>query len=223
MLPKLESDMSNALSKCLMDWLTAWSCPTGAAVMSRISCRIMRLGLAGLPSPRLPRTFVRRLSQRMKVLFCGEHMRAGFEFSRDILASEPDIEVRACSRERLPEEAIDAAVLVPLMSRVSRELLVSARRLRLVMQFGVGLEGVDLEAAAELGVPVANIPSLSSGNAQSCAEHAVFLAISLLRDVHGMRQAFLTGGLGTPTGRTLFGATTLIYGFGDLGRCLSTR
>ena len=176
---------------------------------------------------RLRRTaLARHLSEggsRIKVLFCGEHMRAGFDFTREILAREPGVEVCVCSRDRLPVEIVDADVVVPLMSRLTRDLLASAKRLRLIMQFGVGLEGVDLPAAADLGIPVANIPSMSSGNAQSCAEHAVFLAISLLRDVHGMRQSLLSGGLGTPTGRTLFGATVLIYGFGDLGRCLSTR
>ena len=165
----------------------------------------------------------KRLTSSLKVLFCGEHMRSGYEFSRDILAHESDIQVRVCSRESLPEEILDAVVVVPLMSRISRELIASARRLKLIMQFGVGLEGVDLAAARELGVPVANIPSQSSGNAQSCAEHAIFLAIALLRDVNGMRESLLSGGLGSPTGRTLFGATVLIYGFGDLGRSLSTR
>ena len=174
--------------------------------------------------PQLTKILGRLLSSsRMKVLFCGEHMRAGFEFTKEILAPEQGISVSVCSRDRLPEEILDAEVVVPLMSRLSRDLITSARRLKLIMQFGVGLEGVDLQAASELGVPVANIPSMSSGNAQSCAEHAIFLAISLLRDVHGMQRSLHSGGLGTPTGRTLFGSTVLIYGFGDLGRCLSTR
>lgn len=48
------------------------------------------------------------------------------------------------------------------------------------------------------------------------AEHAIFLALSLLRDVQGMQRTLTQGGLGSPTGRTLFKASVLIYGYGNL-------
>ena len=48
------------------------------------------------------------------------------------------------------------------------------------MQYGVGLEGIDVDCATKSGVWVCKIPSEGTGNAQSCAEHAIYLALSLL-------------------------------------------
>jgi phosphoglycerate dehydrogenase-like enzyme len=47
-------------------------------------------------------------------------------------------------------------VLIPTMSDVRREHLVEADRLRLIQQCGAGLEGVDLLAARDRQIPVAN-------------------------------------------------------------------
>lgn len=54
-------------------------------------------------------------------------------------------------------------------------------------------------------------------------EMAIFFALSLLRDTNKMAAALLAGQLGTPTGRTLLGASIVIIGFGDIGRHLSIR
>ena len=60
-----------------------------------------------------------------------------------------------------------AQILIPTMSSITREMLAGADDLRLIQQCGVGLEGVDLEAARDLNIPVANVPSDISGNADS--------------------------------------------------------
>ena len=44
-------------------------------------------------------------------------------------------------------------ILIPTMSSITRELLAEADELRLIQQCGVGLEGVDLEAARDLEYP----------------------------------------------------------------------
>jgi lactate dehydrogenase-like 2-hydroxyacid dehydrogenase len=49
-------------------------------------------------------------------------------------------------------------VLIPAMTQITSEIIQSAPGLKLIQQFGVGLEGVDLEAAAARGIPVANVP-----------------------------------------------------------------
>lgn len=67
------------------------------------------------------------------------------------------------------EEVKDTDVIVPLMSVISRDVIAAAPQLLLINQYGVGVEGVDLQAAREFGVPVANMKSNLSGNAQSCA------------------------------------------------------
>ena len=59
------------------------------------------------------------------------------------------VEVRSCGRERLKAEIGDADMAVPLMTRLDADTIALGTRLRLILQFGVGLEGVDAEAATK--------------------------------------------------------------------------
>ena len=84
-------------------------------------------------------------------------------------------------REGLPgdEVVIDPAadsgtydVIVPFMGRVDAGVMDRVTP-RLIQQFGVGLEGVDREAAAARGIPVANVPAAGTGNSEGVGEIAV--------------------------------------------------
>jgi phosphoglycerate dehydrogenase-like enzyme len=70
---------------------------------------------------------------------------------------------------------------------------------------------------------VSNIPSAGTGNALSCAEHALFLMLALLRDVAKMNESLDRRWLGVPAGETLYGKTVLIIGFGNIARELIPR
>ncbi len=76
--------------------------------------------------------------------------------------------------------ARECEVVIPLGMAVTEELLAGSR-IRLVHQFGVGYDKVDLDAARRHGVQVANAPSQLSGMAASVAEHAVMLVLACAR------------------------------------------
>ena len=82
---------------------------------------------------------------------------------------------------------------------------------------------MDIPAARAAGVRVGNIPSAGTGNAASCAEFALYLALALLRDANGMAAAFASRQLGTPTGGLLSGRSALVVGYGALGRETARR
>jgi phosphoglycerate dehydrogenase-like enzyme len=138
-------------------------------------------------------------------------------------------------KKRLPRYRFDAAgrfhieslsgydVLIPVMSQVTREHLETADRLKLVQQCGVGLERIDLVAASELGIPVANVPSDVSGNADSVAELGIFLMVGLSRNILSIEESFRNGKMGQPHGRSLMGRTVGIVGLGGIGRALARR
>jgi len=163
------------------------------------------------------------IARNFKVLFCGKgHFRSGYEYTKEALSSYPDIAVVESDSEKILENIHDSDVIVPLMTRISEDLLLAATNLKLIMQFGVGLEGVNISKASERGILVANIPSSNTGNAASCAEHAIFLALSLLRNTKEMKASIETGRLGYPTGKTLLGSTSLLYGYGGIGEKLGS-
>src|SRR6202008_3437045 len=96
-------------------------------------------------------------------------------------------------------------VIIPLMFRIDATIM-DASRARLIHQWGAGLEGVELAAARARNIYVANVPT-SGGNAESVAEHAIFLLLSLLRQAPLAQTSVRSGLLGTPIGRMLSGNT----------------
>ncbi len=114
-------------------------------------------------------------------------------------------------------------ILIPTMSSITREILETADRLRLIQQCGAGLEGVDLAAAHERNIWVANVPTDISGNADSVAELGIYLMIGLARDVRGMARSFAARRMGEPQGRALVGKTVGLVGLGGIGRALIKR
>lgn len=114
-------------------------------------------------------------------------------------------------------------VLIPTMSRITKEMLEEGDQLRLIQQCGAGLEGVDLEAARSLNIPVANVPTDISGNADSVAELGIYLMIGLSRDIRGMAGSLANQKMGEPKGRALTGKTVGLVGLGGIGRALVRR
>ena len=162
-------------------------------------------------------------SRLPQVLFCGKDMHYAYQFTAEELAGEPGVEVVQCEREAVPAELRDADVAVPLMAPLAAAELRAAPRLKLVLQFGVGVEGVDLRAAADLGVFVSNIPSAGTGNAASCAEMALYLMLATLRNANAMADSIQRRRLGVPLGSMLAGKRVLVLGFGSIAKELITR
>jgi phosphoglycerate dehydrogenase-like enzyme len=138
-------------------------------------------------------------------------------------------------RERLPTHRFTATggfsiaslagvdVLIPTMCPITRAMLAESDRLRLIQQCGSGLEGVDIAAAAEKRIFVANVPTGTSGNADSVAELGIYLMIGLSRNAHGMARSFQTGKMGQPQGKALGGRTIGLVGLGGIGQALIQR
>ncbi len=156
----------------------------------------------------------------MRILFCGDTFPAASQTLRKRLRPSED-EVTAASGEELKAAASRADVLIPLMSRIDASLM-DAGPVRLIQQWGAGIEGVDLAAARERGIQVANVPALG-GNADSVAEHAILLIIALLRELPAAQESVRAGRLGSPQGRTLAGRTVCLYGLGAIAKALARR
>jgi phosphoglycerate dehydrogenase-like enzyme len=155
----------------------------------------------------------------MRIYLC----RRGAARILDSLRAElPQDELVECSPKDVAAAARDADVLVPLTAAIGDEALASPR-LRLVQQFGAGLDGVDVGAASRRGVYVANVPTGETANADSVAELAILLMLALARHLQETRESLRNRRLATPVGTTLLGATVVIVGFGGIGRALAPR
>jgi len=154
----------------------------------------------------------------MRILFCGDTFPAARIHLKQRL---PDDEVLVAEEAVLSEAVRGADAIIPLMCRIDAALM-GAGGFRLIQQWGAGLEGVDLAAAHQRGIHVANVPAAGS-NADSVAEHAILLAIALLRDLPSAQANIRSGRLGWPIGNMLASRTVCLYGLGAIGRALAKR
>lgn len=120
---------------------------------------------------------------------------------------------------RLVDGGPPVDVVVPLWSQLPGRAI-RAGSFGLVQQFGVGVDNVDLDAATDEGVWVANMAGL---NAVPVAEHAVALLLALARRLPEASKGFEPGHWGEPAGRSLSGTAACIVGAGAIGTEIARR
>ncbi len=103
---------------------------------------------------------------------------------------------------------------------VTAEHLDAAPQLRLVARYGVGVDAVDLTAAAARGLLVTNTPGANTG---AVADHAVALMLAALRDVTAGDRGVRAGRWTVRRTRQLGGLTVGIVGLGRIGREVAAR
>ncbi|MBI2395345.1 MAG: hypothetical protein HYV09_37595 [Deltaproteobacteria bacterium] len=156
------------------------------------------------------------MARKLNVLYCG----SGWAdivpaFARAIAALGVEAEVRTRDpRAAVAAQLGDVDVVLPSNARVGAEELAAAPRLRLIQQPAVGHETIDLAAARARGVPVCNAPG---ANADSVAQAALLLLLSLARRFKGAQRAFAEARIGAPAGVELTGRTMVIVGLGRSG------
>jgi phosphoglycerate dehydrogenase-like enzyme len=155
----------------------------------------------------------------MKILICGKAFPKALELLEALL---PDEDVSSCAAEQVVRLGMEADVLIPMMHRLEPELI-EGTAAKLIHQWGVGLEGVDIAAATARGIMVCNVPGDATANAESTAEHALFLMLAVARRIHECFSAFHQGLWGTPLGQVLGGGTALIVGPGRVGKALARK
>lgn len=154
----------------------------------------------------------------LEVVFCYPGFPRSRAVLRERLAGTRLRLVEADAHRPLEEQVGSAAAIIPSMARITASVMAAAPRLRLVVQFGAGLEGVDRAAAEARGIAVRNVPGV---NAQAVGELALFLMLALARRLPLQRRSFETRTVGDPVGLELQGKTLGIVGLGASGRALA--
>lgn len=137
-----------------------------------------------------------------------------------------NVEVRWVDGPNRPEliaAVADAdALLVRSATTVDREVLEAAPNLKIVGRAGVGLDNVDITAATERGVMVANAPT---SNIHSACEHAISLLLATARQIPAADTTLRehTWKRSQFTGVEIFGKTIGIVGFGHIGQLFAQR
>ncbi|KAG8660833.1 hypothetical protein MANES_02G199700v8 [Manihot esculenta] len=158
-----------------------------------------------------------------RVLFCGPHFPASHIYTKEYVQKYPFIQVDDVPLSDVPDVIEKYDICVSKTMRLDSNCISRATQMKLIMQFGVGLDGIDIDAATRCGIKVARIPGHNTGNAASCAEMAIYFILGLLRKQNEMQLSVKQKKLGVPVGQTLLGKTVYILGFGNIGIELAKR
>ncbi len=121
-------------------------------------------------------------------------------------------------------EAIEGvhALIVRSGTDVTREVLDAADELVIVGRAGIGVDNIDIDAATEHGVIVANAPE---GNVRAAAEHTVAMTFAAARSIPQAHTRLKAGewAKGDYLGTEVNGKTLGIVGLGRVGQEVAKR
>ncbi|MBD8729590.1 hydroxyacid dehydrogenase [Pseudomonas sp. CFBP 13710] len=126
----------------------------------------------------------------------------------------------------LPETELLATIaseqpdaIIVRQGQLTRAMIDAAHSLKIIAKHGVGYNTIDIQAAAERGIPV----TIAAGaNAQSVAEHAFALMFSVARQTARLDARLRAGhwDKSSANGIELFGKTLGLIGLGAIGSIL---
>ncbi len=133
------------------------------------------------------------------------------------------VPTRAANEDELIANARDADALVVTAARITRRVIASLRRAKLIVRTGVGYDVIDVPAATEHGIAVSNIPDYCT---EEVANHALALLLAVNRRLLQLDALVRSGGWRgatlAPMG-ALYGQTAGIIGYGRIGRAMARR
>ncbi len=121
-------------------------------------------------------------------------------------------------------EGCEAIVSMFFGPKIDREIMQRAKSLKIISQFGVGFDNIDVEAANKLGITVTNTPDVVT---EPTAELAMGLIYALARKIsfndRALREGSILWGPMQNLSTSLCGKTLGIIGMGRIGQSLARR
>jgi D-3-phosphoglycerate dehydrogenase len=113
--------------------------------------------------------------------------------------------------------AVQADAVLTRQGRVDDAVLAASPRLAIVARHGVGVDDVDLKAAAARGVMVTRAPG---SNTRAVAEHTIAFIVALAKDLRPLGQTIADGAWrgGATMVRDIAGLRLGLVGLGAIGR-----
>ena len=158
----------------------------------------------------------------MKVLVSDQLGEIGIRMFEEEEGVEVDVKT-GLSPDELKEIIGDYnALVIRSATKVTADLLQSAKKLKVVGRAGIGLDNVEIPAATQQGVVVMNTPT---GNVITTAEHAISMMMSLTRNIPRGTSSLKAGRWDKKKlqGREVFNKTLGVVGFGKIGSIVADR
>src|SRR3990167_5253519 len=144
----------------------------------------------------------------------------------DILEKERDLKIDVNTKltpDNLKKVIKDYdALVVRSGTKVTKDVIAAADKLKIIGRAGVGLDNVDIDAASKKGIIVVNTPG---GNTISTAEHTFSMMLALSRNIAQADLSMKKGEWERKKfmGVELYGKTLGIIGLGRIGSEVAKR
>jgi D-3-phosphoglycerate dehydrogenase len=143
-------------------------------------------------------------------------------FSNFIKANKKPLEIvvnpykRKLSEKEVGDLITDDVIgMIAGVEPLTESVLVNAKKLKVISRCGVGMDGIDLDAAKNLGISVTNTPDAPT---IPVAELTMAHMLNLLRHVSIANEQIRNLKWEPKMGALLYGKTVGIIGFGRIGR-----
>ena len=158
----------------------------------------------------------------MRVLVADKLANEGIKILKNEKILHVDIQTEL-SREKLAHIIKDYDVIaIRSGTKLTQDLLKKAKKLKLVVRAGIGVDNIDVKAATGQGIIVENTPG---GNIVTTAEHTLALMMACARNISQAHESLRKGEWKRSSfmGLELTGKVLGVIGLGNIGRVVAER
>lgn len=164
------------------------------------------------------------MTARRVLITCRQMQSCIDEFMPDLAAQNVEVVMPEVVQQLTEAELIaiigDFDGMIAGDDPLSERVLQHATRLRVISKWGVGMDGIDLDAARAMDIVVTNTPGVFG---DSVADVAAGYLVMLARQLHQIDSSVRSGGWLKHEGRTLTGASLGVVGLGSIGQAVARR
>ena len=126
------------------------------------------------------------------------------------------------TEETLIKEVKDCDAILVRMANITEKVMKAGAGLKVISKFGVGVDNIDIEAAAKFGIKVTNSPE---SNTNTVAEYTIGLIVSLAKKFFLYDRELRKGNfqIRESFGMDLQGKVLGIVGAGSIGRLVALK
>jgi D-3-phosphoglycerate dehydrogenase len=151
---------------------------------------------------------------------------ADYRCEQELLgAAGASFEVLACGGDAAAvlDRIRDAAALMVRESRIGAEVIAALPALRGIVRYGIGVDNIDLAAAARHGVRVANVPDYGT---EEVSDQGMALLLAVVRRVAARDAAVRAGAWNVARQERMYriaGKTLGLLGYGRIARAMERK
>jgi len=146
--------------------------------------------------------------------------------NRKKVLSNIDLELllaRCHTENEVIEAAKDADGIINQYAPITRRVIESLKRCKVIARYGVGVDNIDVEAATEYGICIINVPKYCI---DEVSDHTITLALACVRKVVMLNNAVKKGIWDFKIAEPIFRLRNMklgLVGFGNIARMVSRK